>query len=188
MQAFEYLGVLVSVVIGLAMTHLVLGIIRVIHSRESTIVYWVHLLWVFNILYTLLGFWWFFFAWQSLPEWSRAVYYLFIAYALCLSVAAGLLFPLTKAVRNFQEFFYQHSRWFFGSLILVQILDLIEVLAKANNGIRPIPDVYFPHLGFVLVGLVIAMFTSNRRFHAAFVVLYFLAGSGYDLVVFSQTV
>ena len=188
MQAFEYLGVLVSVVIGLAMTHLVLGVIRVIHARESTNVYWVHLLWVFNILYTLLGFWWFFFAWQSLPEWSRAVFYLFIAYALCLSVAAGLLFPLTKAAQDFQEFFYKHSRWFFGSLILVQILDLIEVLAKANIGIRPIPEVYFPHLGFVLVGLAIAMFTSNRRFHAAFVVLYFLAGAGYDLVVFSQTV
>ena len=55
MQAFEYLDVLVSVVIGLAMTHLVLGVIRVIHSRKSTAVYWVHMLWVFNVLYFLAG-------------------------------------------------------------------------------------------------------------------------------------
>jgi len=188
MQTFEYLGVLVSVVIGLAMTHLVRGIIRVIHSRESTVLYWVHLLWVFNVLYFLLQFWWFFFAWQSLPEWSRAEFFLFIAYALCLSVAAGLLFPLTEAVSNFQEFFYNHSRWFFGSWLLVHILDVIEVIAKADRGIRPIPEIYFPFIAFMLVGIAIAMFTGNRRFHRVFVVLFFLAGAGYDLVVFSQSV
>ncbi|NIP54801.1 MAG: hypothetical protein GWN13_23790 [Phycisphaerae bacterium] len=188
MQAFEYLGVLVSVVIGLAMTHLVLGIIRVIHSRASTTVYWVHLLWVFNVLYLLLGFWWFFFAWQSLPEWSRSAFYLFVTYALCLSIAAGLLFPLMEAVGDFQEFFYKHSRWFFGSLSLVYILDVIEVVAKANSGIRAIPSFYFLYAAIMLVGLAMAIFTVNRRFHGVFVVLFFLAGAGYDLVVFSQTV
>jgi hypothetical protein len=187
MEAFEYLGVLVSVVIGLAMTHLVLGIIRVIHSRKSTIVYWIHLLWVFNALYLLLGFWWFFFAWQSLPEWSRATFYLFIAYALSLTIAAGLLFPLTGTVSNFQKFFYEHSRWFFGSMILANLIDVIEVTAKANYGIRPIPEIYFPFMATVFLGLAIAMFTSNRRFHGAFAVLYLLAGAGYDLVVFSQS-
>ena len=186
MQAFEYLGVLVSVVIGLAMTHFVLGIIRVIHSRDSTNVYWVHLLWVFNVLYLLLGFWWFFYAWQSLPDWSRAAYYLFMAYALSLSIAAGLLFPLTGTVSNFQKFFYEHSRWFFGFLILTNILDVIEVIAKANIGIRPIPEVYFPFMAFMFVGLAIAMFTSNRRFHGVFVILFFLSGAAYDLVVFSR--
>ena len=187
MQAFEYLGVLVSVVIGLAMTHLVLGIIRVIHSRKSTVVYWVHLLWVFNVLYLLLGFWWFFFAWQSLPEWSRAAFYLFIAYALSLTIAAGLLFPLTGSVSHFKKFFFEHSRWFFGSMILANLLDVIEVTAKASYGIRPVPEIYFPFMAIVFLGLAIAMFTSNRRIHGAFAILYFFAGAGYDLVVFSQT-
>ncbi len=188
MQAFEYLGVLVSVVIGLALTHLVLGFIRIIHSRRSTVVYWVHSLWVFNVLYLLLGFWWFFFAWQDLPEWPRAAFYLFIAYALSLSIAAGILFPLSGSVSNFQKFFFEHSRWFFGAMILVIFLDVIEVMAKASYGIRPIPEIYFPFMGLLLVGLAIAMFTSNRRFHGAFVVLYFLAGAGYDLVFFSKTI
>ena len=187
MQAFEYLGVLVSVVIGLAMTHLVLGIIRVIHSRKSTVVYWVHLLWVFNVLYLLLGFWWFFFAWQDLPEWSRAAFYLFIAYALSLTIAAGLLFPLTGSVSNFKKFFFEHSRWFFGSMILANLLDVIEVVVKASYGIRPVPEIYFPFMAIVFLGLAIAMFTSNRRIHGAFAILYFFAGAGYDLVVFSQT-
>jgi len=188
MQAFEYLGVLVSVVIGLAMTHLVVGIVRLIQSRKSTVVYWVHLLWAFNVLYLLLGFWWFFYAWQVLPEWSRAEYYLFIAYALCLSVSAGLLFPVTGVVSNFQEFFYEHSRWFFGCLSLVNLIDVIEVIAKANYGIRPIPEIYFPFVAICFVGLAIAMFTGNRRFHGAFVVLYFLGFAVYDLAVISQPV
>ena len=186
MQAFEYLGVLVSVVIGVAMTHLVVGVVRLIQSRKSTVVYWVHLLWTYNILYGLLGFWWFFYSWHSLPEWSRPEYFLFMAYALCLSVGAGLLFPLTGAVSNFQNFYYEHSRWLFGSLILVNFLDVIEVIAKANNGIRPIPEIYFPVMAIMFVGFATAMITSNRRFHGAFVVLYFLLGAGYDLVVFSQ--
>ena len=186
MQAFEYLGVLVSVVIGLAMTHLVMGTVRLVQSRKSTVVYWVHLLWVFNVLYWLLGFWWFFYAWQSLPEWSRSVYYLFISYALSLSIAAGLLFPVMGAVSNFREFFYEHSRWFFGSLILANFLDVIEVIAKANNGIRPIPEVYFPFVAAIFLGLTIALFTKNRRFHEVFVIVYVLFGAGYDLAVFSR--
>jgi len=186
MQPFEYLGVLVSVVIGLAMTHLVMGIVGVVQSRKSTVVSWVHLLWVFNVLYLLLGFWWFFYSWQSLSEWSRATYYLFIAYALCLSIAAGLLFPVTGAVSNFEKFFYEHSRWFFGSLILANTLDVVEVIAKAHYGIRPIPEIYFPFMAIIFLGFAIAMFTRNSRFHGVFVVLYFLVGAGYDLAVFSK--
>ena len=150
--------------------------------------YWVHLLWVFNVLYSLLSFWWFFFAWQSLPEWSRAAFYLFIAYALCLSVAAGLLFSVTSEVGNFQEFFYKHSRWFFASLFLVYIFDVVEVTAKASSGIRPIPEIYFPLTALMLACLTIAMFTKNRRFHAVFAGLFFLSAAGYDLIVFSQSV
>jgi len=151
-------------------------------------VYWVHLLWVFNVLYVLLGFWWFFFAWQALPEWGRADFFLFIAYALSLTIAAGLLFPLTGTVSNFQKFFFEHSRWFFGAMILVILLDVAEVMAKASYGIRPIPEYYFPYMAILVIGLAIAMFTSNRRFHGVLAILYLLATAGYDLVVFSKTV
>ena len=186
MQAFEYLGVLVSVVIGLAMTHLVVGVVRLIQSRKSTLVYWVHLLWVVNVLYWLLGFWWFFYAWQSLPEWSRPMYFLFMAYALCLSVAAGLLFPLTGAVSNFKDFFFEHSRWFFGVMILANVLDAFEVIAKASYAIRPIPEHYFAFLAFMVIGFTIAMFTRNRRYQGMFVILHSIAGLGYDFVVFAR--
>ena len=113
------------------------------------------------------------------------MYYLFMSYALCLSVAAGLLFPLIGAVTNFQKFFHDHTRWFFGAMIIANCLDVVEVFSKANAGIRPVPEVYVPFMLAVVAGFAIAMFTNNRRFHALFAVAYFLLGAGYDAVVFS---
>ena len=45
-------------------------------------------------------------------------------------------FLVSGAVRNFQEYFYEHSRWFFSFMILANILDVIETISKANNDIR----------------------------------------------------
>jgi hypothetical protein len=48
MDSFEYLSVFLSILLGLAVTHLVVGTVSIIQQRASTKVYWVHLLWVAN--------------------------------------------------------------------------------------------------------------------------------------------
>jgi hypothetical protein len=107
LDVFEYLGVLVSVVIGLAITHLVSGTNGLIQERDKTRVFWVHQVWVLNIFLYLATFWWFFFGWASLEAWSMGVYWLLLGYALVLSLLAGILYPSRRAAKDFEEYFFR---------------------------------------------------------------------------------
>ena len=50
MGVFEYLGVLLSVIMGLGVTHILAGLSKVIHHRKTFKSYWVHTLWCINVL------------------------------------------------------------------------------------------------------------------------------------------
>jgi hypothetical protein len=174
----------VSVIIGLAVTHLVLGLVGLIQTRGETKIYWVHLAWVAFVMLWVIEFWWFFFAWQGLAEWSIDQFRLFLAYALTLSVAAGLLFPVRGTVPDYKAFFFEHTRWFFALLVLNNALDVVEVYRKAEVGIRSVPTYYLHSTVVITSVFCIAMLTKNERFHASAAIFALLWSLGYTAAVF----
>ena len=46
MSAFDYVMTLAAVVIGLALTHLMQGVGRILEDPRGAKIWWVHLLWV----------------------------------------------------------------------------------------------------------------------------------------------
>ena len=58
MTTFEYLAVLVSVIVGLGITQLLGGVARLITHRTEHKLYWVHLVWAATIFLSLVSFWW----------------------------------------------------------------------------------------------------------------------------------
>ena len=185
MDTFEYLGVLISVLLGLAITHLVVGIVSIIQNRDTTQIYWVHLGWVANAIILITQFWWFFFGWSVLDSWPMSIFYLLFGYALVLSASAALLFPVREATTDYRAYYYQQFRWFFLFLLLAVCLDIAEVLVKASAELRPIPAEYFPLTIPILVGVLIAMLTGNAKYHAFFVLAFFFLNSLYSVLIFS---
>ena len=49
MDAFEYISILTSIIIGLGMAQLLLGVSRIIQHPEDARPYWVHLSWVLTM-------------------------------------------------------------------------------------------------------------------------------------------
>ncbi len=173
MDSFEYLSVFLSILLGLAVTHLVVGTVSIIQERAITKVYWVHLLWVANGLAYITQAWWFFNIWDGLESWSMSIFYLLFSYTLLLTAFVSLLFPIRGSVTDYRTYFYQNFRWFFGIQFLWLCLDVVEVTTKAATGLRPIPDGYFllsvPLALFVLA----AVFVKNPRYHAFLALLVF---------------
>ena len=58
MSLFEFLMVLVSIIIGLGLAEVLTGVARMIRSRGSIATYWVHALGVCMIFAALLQQWW----------------------------------------------------------------------------------------------------------------------------------
>jgi hypothetical protein len=80
---FEYLGVLIAVILGLSLTHLLRGLSKLIHMRRTVKPYWVQIVWTVNILIYVLAVWWGMFWWNKLQAWSIEEFFAIAALCLC---------------------------------------------------------------------------------------------------------
>ena len=78
MGVFEYLGVILSVIMGLGVTHILAGLSKTIHHRNSVKPYWVQAMWALNVLIYIVTIWWGMFWWSSQQDWSYFQFLLLI--------------------------------------------------------------------------------------------------------------
>ena len=180
MGVFEYLGVILSVIMGLGLTHILAGVSKTIHHRKTVKPYWVHTLWALNMLIYIVVIWWGMFWWSDLAQWSFFHFLFVIVYAIILFLLASLLFPwdLTSDF-DFERHFFSNRRWFFGILFLAWCIDIPETVLKAQGGLRALPTAYVAWVSVLLVMSAIAGWTGNRRYHAFFAVFWLAWIIGY---------
>lgn len=144
MSAFEYVMVLVSIVIGLAITHLLVAFSAAIHRLrghgDPIRLEPVYLLWIGFVLIWLVSFWWWEFKLQDVGiQWSYGIYLFIVAYAVSLFLLAAILVPKgMEGVNDSYEFFMEGRKWYFGALLFVLGLDVMDTFLKGFDwGIRP---------------------------------------------------
>ncbi len=180
MSLFEYLGVILSVIMGLGVTHVLAGVSKTIHHRKTVKPYWVQSLWAFNVLIYIVTIWWGMFWWSGQQEWSYFQFLLLILYAILLFLCASLIFPWDfPADFDFEEHFYQTRPWFFAVLALAWCVDIPETVAKSHGHLRELPDAYLalaiPHI----VLATIAAFSSSKIYHKFFAIFWPIFTVGY---------
>src|SRR5947209_2712124 len=112
---FAYHGVLISVILGLALTHLLVGLSKTIQLRDSVRVYWVQIVWVFNVILYVLALWWGMFWWNKLQIWPIEEFLFIMAYSIVIFMLASLLFPWEfEAALDCEQYFFANKGWFFG--------------------------------------------------------------------------
>ena len=160
MGLFEYLGVLISVVMGLGITHLLVGISKIIQYRSSVRIYWVQVNWSINILVYILVIWWGMFWWSSLENWTFYQFLFVTLYAIILFLLATMLFPWKISPDfDFKENFLKNRGWFLGLQITAWIIDIAETNLKAGMELRELPQLYFLDVGLMILFAFIAAFT-----------------------------
>ncbi len=166
MSTFEYVMVLVSIVIALAIAHLLTALgecVRRIRGKGEPIkLDAVFLLWIGNVLIWLISFWWWEFKFQeAVTEWTFGLYLFVIGYAISLFMLAEILVPhRMQGVADTYADFRDGRKWFFGTLLLVQAIDIIDTFLKGYDwGMRP------ASVSIVAVTIIIAItgFVSERR-------------------------
>jgi hypothetical protein len=60
MGAFEYLSVLISIILALGMTRVLAGVGEMLQARSRRHIYWVHAIWIVNLFLYLVIAWWIF--------------------------------------------------------------------------------------------------------------------------------
>lgn len=166
MSSFEYVMVLVSIVVALAIAHLLTALgecVRRFRGKGEPIkLDAVFLLWVGYVLIWLISFWWWEFEFQEVvTEWSFGLYLFVIGYAISLFILAEILAPnRMQGVTDTYADFRDGRKWFFGTLLFVQAIDIFDSFLKSYEwGIRP------ASLSIIAVtaALAITGFISERR-------------------------
>ena len=140
MQMFEYVIVLISIVIGLALTHLMQGITWVIQHPRRARVWWVHLIWVTYMFLSVIFWWWWEFQLQRIKSWTFPIYVFVVFYAFYLYLICALLFPRDlEGYEGYRDYFMARRTWFFGLLVGWAVIDTIDTWIKGPQ--------YFASLG-----------------------------------------
>jgi hypothetical protein len=75
MGAFEYLSVLISIILALGMTRVLGGVGEMLQAGSRRHIYWVHAIWIVNLFLYLVVAWWIFYRWRNQQPWT---FFLFI--------------------------------------------------------------------------------------------------------------
>jgi len=183
MTQFEYLGVFISVIVGLAVAHIIMSTGIIVLNRKDIKLYWPHSLWCLNILLYLVNFWWFVFYWNRLQQWHYLIFLLLIFYAILLSLLTLFLIPPgIHSGFNFKDHFYLRRKWFFGLSTVIWLFDVIETIIKHSTGAREMNRYYVPFVLVIICLSITGMITGNKKYHAFFSVFWFIWVMGYILV------
>src|SRR5437868_9254551 len=104
MGAFEYLSVLISIILALGMTRVLGGVGEMLQARSHRRIYWVHAIWIVNLFLYLVIAWWIFYRWRNQQPWT---FYLFVFVLFLLTIlylVSFILFPSVSASVVFVDY------------------------------------------------------------------------------------
>ena len=169
-MVFEYLTVLISVVVGLSLTSFLTNIVRIIHVRGDVTVSWVQLLWSVVILMWTVAFWWFTFVLAEETQWTFRLFIFLLTYSILLFFLMALLFPEgVPSGHDYRAQFMRNRVWFFGVFLLFLCLDLLDYWIKSEKGVSIANYLqYAAFVGPLILLSLIALRTANLLFHIVF--------------------
>ena len=180
MSAFEYFSVFISIILGLAMVHLLGGVSLMLDRRVHTRGYWVHTLWVFNMVLLIALVWIGNFLLADIDTFNVWHFLNMVAYATFIYLMSALLFPVRGAeVEDFHAHFRLNRARFFAMGLCFVATDAIDGLLEAHavgGGLNPLQ---FLTLGVYATLFLIGMVWKNDRFDAFTAVVFVLGLAGF---------
>lgn len=166
--AFEYLSVLISIVLALGMTRVLEGVGEMLQARKRRRIYWVHVVWIINLFTYLVVAWWIFYRWRNQQPWTFYLFVFVLISPTILYLASLILFPseadLDKPV-DYKSHYYANHRTFFIIFSLFTPVDFVDSLLKGVAHFLELGTQYYVSGAFFLVGLATAAITRNETYH-----------------------
>jgi hypothetical protein len=176
MDPFSYLVVLTSIILGLGVTRLVGGMGYLMQRRRRRRPYWVHMLWMVNLLLAMAIVWWVAYRWRSNEHWTFLLFIWLLLLPTILYLTSSLLFPDQddEPVTDWQAYFYENHRDIFLLYALIFPIDIVDTLLKGMAHFKAQGPLYVATMGLWFVLCLIAAFTKRKVFHASFAVIFLI--------------
>src|SRR2546430_1864363 len=171
MAAFEYLSVLISIILALGMTRVLGGVGEMLQARSHRRIYWVHAIWIINLFLYLVIAWWIFYRWRNQQPWTFFLFVFVLISPTVLYLASLLLFPRESDVDraiDYKTHYYANHRAFFVLFGLFTPVDIVDSLLKGIPHFLGLGPQYIVSSSLYFAGFLTAAITRNERYHQIF--------------------
>jgi hypothetical protein len=185
MDEFSYLSVLLSIILGLAITQILKGFRGLLQSRARVHLYWPALAWAGLLLLIYVQTWWAMFGLRSHHDWTFGAFAIVLLQTIVLYMLAGLALPdfFGEEVIDLRANYYAHHAWFFSLAILAGLVSLGKDFVL-DGRLTEVRNLTF-HLVFVLTSAIAAI-TRREWYHKAAVVLTAVLFGFYITLLFAR--
>lgn len=143
MDAFEYLSVLISIVLGLGITQLLSGFSRWLEHRRTFRPYGPAIAWAAFLLLVHVQTWWSMYGLRYYAEWSFIQFSFVLLQPIVLFLLSSIVFPGSSvSEHDLRSNFHNQRPWFFGLLVALVFVSLVKDLVRQGG----LPDLL--NLGF----------------------------------------
>lgn len=135
MSPFEYSLILVTIIVGLAITDMLVSLHRLLKSRAKVRWHWLTLVAALLVLLTLVQFWWGFYRLGRTDVWTQyGAFLLLLLQLILMFLLACAALPDDERDRLDLVEYYAHNRRYFWTLFT-----LVALMATINNLIVAAP-------------------------------------------------
>jgi hypothetical protein len=184
MEAFNYLAVLISIILGLGITQLLTGFGRWVEHRAAFKPFAPAIIWAGILLLIHVQTWWSMFGLRLLPAWTFLDFAAVLLQPIILYLLAILVLPGQNAVTaELRANYFGQRQWFFGLLLLLLIVSVMKDLLVTGS----LPDGM--NLGFHLAfaaAAIVALAATRDIYHWMVAIFSALAMCVYVGLLFAE--
>lgn len=181
MDAFSYLSVLLSIILGLGMTQVLTAAGRVIRGRHRVRIYWPPLVWSGVLLLVFVQAWWAMFGLRLHTDWTFLTFVVVLAQTVTMYMMAAVVLPeeIGEDGVDLRVYYDEQRRWFFGFLLATLVVSVLKDVVVGGR----LPNALNLAFHALLAAVCLAGLTSSRaRVHQALAI-----GSALLFIVYIST-
>lgn len=188
MKPFDYLTVLISIIMGLAIANLLSGAVRLMHARHRLRVYWPTLVWAVILFIVTTQHWWSEFSLHDKLDWTFGGFLATLIIPVDLYLLCALVLPhrddgdLTEI--DLRAWYFTNRRSFFALLIILAPLSYVEELLTTGGVHKPLVETVL--LGTMALVLLVGLLTRRARVHASIALVFSILLISYVAILFNR--
>jgi hypothetical protein len=162
MSAFDYLMILTSIVLGLAIANVLTRLATVITARKRVDFYWPPIAWGIFLFFICVQHWWAEWSVRHTQQWTFGTFWLQLLVPVNLFLLSALVLPEREenGKLDLGAWYFHNRPWFFALLFFLPALSIAEELARTGRMASSLNLAFL--LAFEAV-IVVAYVLKSRR-------------------------
>ncbi|HWD28330.1 MAG TPA: hypothetical protein VG387_14260 [Rhizomicrobium sp.] len=166
MGAFDYVAVLISIVLGLGITNVLTGLAGIVRARDRVTMFAPTVILLVDVFVIHVQMWWSMFGLREVRHWNFASFLAVLMQPVLIYMVSAFLVPAIpeKGPVDLKAQYFREHAWVFGALILTLGDSLLRNVLLAGHLPEP-PDLAAHGAFFVLS--VVGMLSRGPRVQLA---------------------